>query len=229
VGWTFLGVGGLGGWWALNCSGCLIEQCGCVCSKKSLNEADDCNASTSPAAQLLRRVWHRRRHLPLVRQDGDRPAVRGADAPGERWLGGAGCRILSGLHDVVDSTAELHCHVSTATPPNPHPPQQSARRNDTPKPQYGATCWQYNPDKDPWHSNQAVMDFMRKYYQTMLKWLEQGTGPTYKVQGVFNWNMVVWDVQGIHPLSYAGDGASFKDWTVSNMITDYNKRVGGGY
>jgi hypothetical protein len=36
------------------------------------------------------------------------------------------------------------------------------------------------------------------------------------------------DVQGIHPLSYAGDGTSFKDPTVSGMIEGYNKKVGGG-
>jgi hypothetical protein len=58
------------------------------------------------------------------------------------------------------------------------------------RPQYG-TCWQFNKDMDPW-KNQAVKDFMRRYYATMLSWLAQGTGPNYKVSGVFSWNLVSW-------------------------------------
>ena len=33
------------------------------------------------------------------------------------------------------------------------------------------------------------------------------------------------DVQGIHPLSYAGSGASFKDAVVSKMITQANEAM----
>jgi hypothetical protein len=45
---------------------------------------------------------------------------------------------------------------------------------------------------DPWANNPQVREFMRRYYQTMIKWLEAGTGPTYKVAGVFAWNLVSW-------------------------------------
>lgn len=59
---------------------------------------------------------------------------------------------------------------------------------------------------DPWKSS-AVKDFMRRYYDAMLRWLAAGTGPEFKVAGVFNWNLVSWDVQGIHPIRYGGCGA----------------------
>jgi len=48
------------------------------------------------------------------------------------------------------------------------------------------------PKMDPWSNSPPVKDYMRRYYLAMLKWLESGTGPDYKVQGVFNWNLVSW-------------------------------------
>ncbi|KAI8465372.1 MAG: hypothetical protein J3K34DRAFT_525428 [Monoraphidium minutum] len=93
-------------------------------------------------------------------------------------------------------------------------------------PQYG-TCWQYQPKMDPWSNSNAVRDFMRRYYDAALDWLAKGTGPTYYISGVFAWNLVSWDVQGIHPLSYDGNGESFKDQVVAADIIDHNKKVAG--
>lgn len=89
-------------------------------------------------------------------------------------------------------------------------------------PMYG-TCWQYNPAMNPWKSP-AIRSYMQAYYAAALQWLQQGApGGKWRVKGVFAWNLVSWDVQGVHPLSYAGDGASFKDDKVSVMIAQHNK------
>jgi hypothetical protein len=69
---------------------------------------------------------------------------------------------------------------------------------------------QYNPAMNPWKSP-AVRAYMQAYYAAALQWLQGGAAAgKWRVKGVFAWNLVSWDVQGVHPLSYAGDGASFK-------------------
>jgi hypothetical protein len=69
---------------------------------------------------------------------------------------------------------------------------------------------QFNPAMNPWKSS-AVRAYMQAYYAAALKWLQGGApGGKWRVRGVFAWNLVSWDVQGVHPLSYAGDGGSFK-------------------
>jgi hypothetical protein len=45
---------------------------------------------------------------------------------------------------------------------------------------------------DPWQQSEDVRKFMRAYYKAALEWLKAGTGPDYKIAGVFNWNLVSW-------------------------------------
>jgi hypothetical protein len=68
---------------------------------------------------------------------------------------------------------------------------------------------------------------MEDYYRATLAWLRRGTGPAWKVYGVFAWNLVSWDVQGVHPLSFAGDGQSFRQPSVVAMIAAHNSGVNG--
>lgn len=71
-------------------------------------------------------------------------------------------------------------------------------------------CLQFNPTLNPWKSK-AVLQYMQAYYAAALQWLKSGaTDGKWKVKGVFAWNLVSWDIQGVHPLSYAGDGGTFK-------------------
>lgn len=41
--------------------------------------------------------------------------------------------------------------------------------------------------------------------------------------GVFMWNLVSWDVLGVHPLSFAGDGLGYKSRKVSDMVAQHNR------
>jgi hypothetical protein len=69
---------------------------------------------------------------------------------------------------------------------------------------------QFNPVLNPWKSP-SIRAYMQAYYAAALQWLQRGAvGAKWRVKGVFAWNLVSWDVQGVHPLSYAGDGGSFK-------------------
>jgi hypothetical protein len=69
---------------------------------------------------------------------------------------------------------------------------------------------QFNPAMNPWKSP-GIRAYMQAYYAAALQWLQRGAvGAKWRVKGVFAWNLVSWDVQGVHPLSYAGDGGSFK-------------------
>jgi hypothetical protein len=69
---------------------------------------------------------------------------------------------------------------------------------------------QFNPAMNPWKSP-SIRAYMQAYYAAALQWLQRGAvGAKWRVKGVFAWNLVSWDVQGVHPLSYAGDGGSFK-------------------
>lgn len=43
--------------------------------------------------------------------------------------------------------------------------------------------------------------------------------------GVFMWNLVSWDVLGVHPLSFAGDGSGYKSRRVSDMVAQHNRGV----
>jgi hypothetical protein len=49
-------------------------------------------------------------------------------------------------------------------------------------------------------------------------------GIKYKISGVFLWNVVSWDVQGIHPASSSGEG-TFRDDVISGWIKEHNAAV----
>ncbi|KIZ04437.1 hypothetical protein MNEG_3525 [Monoraphidium neglectum] len=75
---------------------------------------------------------------------------------------------------------------------------------------------------DPWKVN-TIQQYNRDWYQAAFKLLKNG-GINYKLSGVFLWNVVSWDVQGIHPASSSGEG-TFKDEVISQQIREYNAWV----
>ena len=88
-------------------------------------------------------------------------------------------------------------------------------------PWLGATST-YTKATDPWQ-NPTVGAYMRDYYRKGLQLLGLG-GINYKVSGAFIWNVVSWDVQGIHPASSSGEG-SFADAQSMAMIKEHNVKV----
>lgn len=94
----------------------------------------------------------------------------------------------------------------------------------------------YTQATDPWENYKGpnarvpARDYMRKYYQAALKLLSTG-GQKYKFSGAYLWNVVSWDIQGIHPASWEnGDsnsvqsGRSFADPVTMAMIRDHNAK-----
>lgn len=45
-----------------------------------------------------------------------------------------------------------------------------------------------------------------------------------QVSGIFMWNIISYDVLGIHYMSSSNQG-SYRDYTVASMITNYNANV----
>lgn len=70
-----------------------------------------------------------------------------------------------------------------------------------------------------------MRDWLRTFYRVSTTWLATGTGPTWYIDGIFLWNLASWDVQGVHPLSYSGDGGTFKDNEVVRIISNHNNLV----
>jgi len=116
-------------------------------------------------------------------------------------------------------------------------------------PFYGVTH-SYSPDADPWHrpgQGPGMGAFLRSFYVALSQFAAaRGTCAGCKfpgVDGVFLWNCGSWDVQGVHPSSWAGDdpaGApgrvggggrpfTYRDAAIVGLIADHNAAaVGGG-
>lgn len=75
---------------------------------------------------------------------------------------------------------------------------------------------------DPWKVD-TIKQYARDWYQAAFKLFKSG-GINYKLDGVFLWNVVSWDVQGIHPASSSGEG-TFRDDLISSQIKEHNDWV----
>ena len=78
---------------------------------------------------------------------------------------------------------------------------------------------------NPWRS-EAVRGYARDWWGAALRLLKRG-GLRYRVDGAFLWNVVSWDVQGIHPASTSGEG-SFRDDVIAGWIRQHNAEARGG-
>lgn len=90
----------------------------------------------------------------------------------------------------------------------------------------GRTPWlgitkTFNKALNPWAS-QALRDYAQAYIGALLKLLSTG-GITYRVDAAFMWNMVSWDLQGLHPASSNSEG-SYAVPAVAAAIRQHNKR-----
>lgn len=126
------------------------------------------------ALQILWGVWHRRRHVPLLRQNRALAPGRGGDAPGEPAAHEPGCREggsaqqdapgarvhqsrhLARPHLAPTPAAEIR--IACAVRANVDTPTKTHRHAQL---QYG-TCWQYQPSMDPWNGNTSVRKFMEQ-------------------------------------------------------------------
>eukprot|EP00877_Chromochloris_zofingiensis_P008388 jgi/Chrzof1/3802/Cz13g09110.t1 len=85
----------------------------------------------------------------------------------------------------------------------------------------------YTRAKDPWkqylpNASVPLRDYMRNFYVQALKLLAKGGGK-YPISGVYLWNVVSWDVQGLHPASSSKEG-SYADPVVTAAIKKHNKK-----
>lgn len=82
----------------------------------------------------------------------------------------------------------------------------------------------YTPSLDPWRSadNRA---YMQQYYQLTTEYAKRG-GVAYPVSAIFLWNIISYDVLGIHYFSSSNQG-SYRDDTVASTITRHNSGVRG--
>ncbi|KAF6265946.1 hypothetical protein COO60DRAFT_770702 [Scenedesmus sp. NREL 46B-D3] len=80
----------------------------------------------------------------------------------------------------------------------------------------------YTPSNDPWQ-NSDNRQFMRSYYQLTTEYAKRG-GVDYPVEGIFLWNIISYDVLGIHYMSTTNQG-SYRDNIVSTTITRHNAGV----
>jgi hypothetical protein len=113
-------------------------------------------------------------------------------------------------------------------------------------PFYGVTQ-PYQPHADPWHADgpaSPMASFLKSFYSALARFAAaRGTCPRCKwaIDGVFLWNCGSWDVQGVHPSSWAGDDparaaeaagpgrpTSYRDPAVVSMIVAHNQAAAGG-
>lgn len=78
----------------------------------------------------------------------------------------------------------------------------------------------YKKNMDPWQ-NSGPRDFRRRFYEATSEWLQKSETFTYRVDGLFLWNLVSWDVQGIHPASSSEEG-TFSDDLIIALIQKHN-------
>lgn len=113
-------------------------------------------------------------------------------------------------------------------------------------PFYGVTAG-YSPDADPWHrAGSGLGPFLRSFYGALSAYAaSRGACPGCKyggVDGAFLWNCGSWDVEGVHPSSWAGDdpaGApgrvggggrpyTYRDPGIVSLIANHNVAAAGG-
>ncbi|KAI8472826.1 MAG: hypothetical protein J3K34DRAFT_519379 [Monoraphidium minutum] len=75
---------------------------------------------------------------------------------------------------------------------------------------------------DPWKVSE-IQQYSRDWYQQAFKLFKSG-GINFPISGVYLWNVVSWDVQGIHPASSSGEG-TFKDEVITQQIKEHNAWV----
>lgn len=80
----------------------------------------------------------------------------------------------------------------------------------------------YSTKLDPWQIADN-RQFMQQYYQLTTEYAMRG-GVNYPINAIFLWNIISYDVQGIHYMSSSNEG-SYRDQTVSSMITSHNQNV----
>jgi hypothetical protein len=74
--------------------------------------------------------------------------------------------------------------------------------------------------------NANVRDYVHRYYSKAMELFRKG-GEQFKIDGVFLWNVVSWDVQGIHPASGrygGGPEETYADRTIMQWIRDHNAK-----
>ncbi|GBF92700.1 hypothetical protein Rsub_05069 [Raphidocelis subcapitata] len=91
-------------------------------------------------------------------------------------------------------------------------------------PWLGATTtysWNLNPWKDA-----LISQYNRDWYKAAMDLFRTG-GLQYPISGVYLWNVVSWDVQGIHPASseWGNLNNSYRDTTIMEWIKQYNAKA----
>jgi hypothetical protein len=91
-------------------------------------------------------------------------------------------------------------------------------------PWLGATTtynWNINPWKDA-----TISQYNRDWYKAAMDLFRTG-GLQYPISGVYLWNVVSWDVQGIHPASseWGNLNNSYRDTTIMEWIKQYNAKA----
>eukprot|EP00877_Chromochloris_zofingiensis_P005846 jgi/Chrzof1/15262/UNPLg00656.t1 len=83
----------------------------------------------------------------------------------------------------------------------------------------------YSTALDPWNRADN-RQFMRRFYELTIKYAKRGGGPRYKVTAIYIWNIISYDIQGVHYMSTNNQG-SYRDDYVSGLITSYNQGIRG--
>lgn len=77
--------------------------------------------------------------------------------------------------------------------------------------------------------NPSVYDYVHRYYAKAMELFRAG-GDQFKIDGVFLWNVVSWDVQGIHPASGrygGGPEETYADRAIMQWVKDHNAKYAG--
>jgi hypothetical protein len=82
----------------------------------------------------------------------------------------------------------------------------------------------YEPKLDPWRLADN-RQFMQNYYQLTTEYAKRG-GLEYPVSAIYMWNIISYDVLGIHYMSSSNQG-SYRDNQVAGMIAGHNAAVRG--
>jgi len=82
----------------------------------------------------------------------------------------------------------------------------------------------YESWKDPWNRG-GNRDFMRRYYDLTVQYAKRG-GVAYPVSAIFLWNIISYDVLGIHRDSTTSQG-SYRDYQVSSLLSNHNAEIRG--
>jgi hypothetical protein len=83
----------------------------------------------------------------------------------------------------------------------------------------------FTRDVNPWKLP-VVIEYQRDFYKAAFKLFRAG-GIKHKLSGAYLWNVVSWDVQGLHPASSSGEG-TYKDDVITGWIKEHNLAVAGG-